>query len=249
MKTKRFWQALTLLLAILLLSSCTASLEYRDGKYVNQKNGISYVAAPSPYQALAYDDEEVAKIKQKELDDLLLYPVDGMDAQKWLCTEDFAIFYADTEVLPSLWEMNVKKVLLNQTINLSYTVATISDAQTVRALQEHYRGGNSFPLSELEEGLRFESYDLVFESDTMRYCITYRQYEQEILIYEAIEDPSAFTPSYEGVPVTTEDYHYVKDGVEMVEHLAVYHFGNGLMYNRESGLCYPVGDLISPYLN
>lgn len=245
---KKILRFATLLLSLLLLCSCTTSLDYKEGKYVNPKTNVSYVAAPTPYQAIAYSPEKVAKVKQKGLDDVLLYAIEGMDGEKWLCSADYAVFYADTEKLPTLWEMNIAKVYVNQTINLSYTVASFTDAEVISALQSIYREGASFPASELEEGLKFDTYDLVFESETLRYCLTYRQYEQEILIYEAIDDPTNFTPRYAGVEVTTEDYRYVKDGVEMVEHLAVYHFGHALMYNRESGICYPVGELVSDYL-
>lgn len=250
MKSRLLRGFLLITAMLLLLSSCSVpSLTLKDGAYLNKKNDITYLPAPSCYQAIAYSAEDaVAKIKQKELDDLVLYPINGMDGEKWLCSEDYLVFYANTETLPELWEMNVQKIYVNRTVNQSYIVATILNKEDISALITAYQNGPGFWQGEMDEGLSFEKYDLVFEDAALRYCLTYWKFEKEVLIYETVADPNNFTPSYPNVRVTTEEYHYTSNGQEMVEHLAVYHFGTEILYNRETGLCYPVEGTVSKYL-
>ena len=250
MKSRLLRGALLLVAALLLLSSCSVpALTLKDGAYLDKKTNVSYLPAPSCYQAIGYaKDSAVARIKLKEMDDLVLYPIDGMEGNKWLCNEDYQVFYADSETLPELWEMDVTKVCVNRTVNQSYTVATILKKEDIAALINAYQNGPSFEQSDMDEGLVFEKYDLVFEASALRYCLTYWKFEKEVLIYETIADPNSFTPTYPNVRVTTEEYHYTRDGQAMVEHLAVYHFGTEILYNRETGLCYPVEGTVADYL-
>ncbi len=251
MKRKILGLTLLLLAALTVLSSCggAPTLRFKNGVYTNKKTNISYTHAPSCYQAIAYHaDQEVAKIEQKGMEDIILYAVDGVDPSRWLTTENYELLYAVGTTLPALWEMNVSTVYVNQSAEISFAVATVKEATTINALIEVYQSGVSFPQSHMEKGLTYEKYDLVFQSEHLRYCLAYWQFEEEVLIYEPISSLTDFEILYPGVEVTTEVYDYTENGVAKQEYLAVYHFGKGIVYNRETGLCYPVGTLISDYL-
>ncbi len=228
MKKKLFRLSL-LLLCLLMLSACTPKMVYQDGLYVNEKNNIAYRAAPGNYQAIAYLPDKQAKINQKKIDDIVLYSIDGMDGQKWLCTEEHSVFYAEGEHLPALWEMEVSTIYVNRTVNISYIMHTIADPEAIQGLVELYRAGNFCDASKIDPNLNFDSYDLVFEGKHLRFCLTYRQYREDVKISEEIADPNNFSVLYPGVPVTVES-DTGKDG--RVIYYAVYNFGRSIIYDR-----------------
>ena len=248
----RILRLTALLFALLMmLASCSSlpTLRYKNGVYTNKKTGISYAHAPSCYQAIAYhQDREVAKIEQKGMEDMILYEVNGVDPSKMLTTADYELLYAVGTTLPALWEMDITTVYVNQSAEISFAVATITDTPVIRALIEAYQTGGSFPQSHMEKGLAYDKYDLVFQSEHLRYCLIYWEFEEEVLIYEPISSLTDFEILYPGVEVTTEVYEYTENGEAKQEYLAVYHFGKGIIYHRETGLCYPAGTLISDYL-
>lgn len=227
---------------LMLLSSCSKvpALELKEGDvYVNKKTKVSYTHTSTCYRANAYSAEPVARIKMKNMDEKLLYSIEGMDENKWLCDADYMVYCAEGEKLPALWEMNVSKVYVNKTVNASLTVASIVDPTDIQALINAYQNGISFVYEDLDDGLAFKRYDLVFADAYLSYYLIYLQYEEDVLFYDVIDDPESFTVKYPGVEVTTEEYKG--------EYYAVYNFGKHLMYNRETGLCYPVNDTLSSY--
>lgn len=227
---------------LMLLASCSKvpALELKEGDvYVNKKTKISYTNTSTCYRANAYSAEPTARIKLKNMEEKLLYSIDGMDGSKWLCDSDYMVYCAEGEKAPELWEMNISKVYINKTVNASYTVASILEPADIQALINVYQNGRSFAYEDLDDGLAFKRYDLVFADEHLSYYLIYLQYEQDVLFYDVIDDPDNFTVQYPGVEVTTEEYKG--------EYYAVYNFGKHLMYNRETGLCYPVSDTLNAY--
>ena len=240
----RFLQSVTLLLALLmLLCACSKvpAMELKEGDvYVNKKTKISYTHTSTCYRANVHSVDAVARIKQKNMEDKLLYSIDDTYAEKLLCDAEYMIYAAEGEKMPELWEMNLSKIYVNKTVNSSYTVATILDPEDIRSLVGTYQGGTSFAYEDIEDGLTFKRYDLVFAEEFLSYYLVYLQYEEDVLVYEVIEDPAQFTALYPGVEVTTEEYKG--------EYYAVYNFGKHIMYNRETGRCYPVSNVLAAYM-
>jgi hypothetical protein len=73
--------------------------------------------------------------------------------------------------------------------------------------------------------------------------------EDDVKIYVPIQSESDFEILYPGVEVTTEVYNYTdKNGEAQTELLAVYNFGTHLLYDRWTGRCYPIDDVIEKAL-
>lgn len=244
MKTKALHLLLTVLCVSLLLCGCAApALKVENGVYSHPKTEVSYVRAPLCYEAVAIvENEAVARLKQGG-DDVVLYAIRDTDTAKMIASANYEIFYAKGDRLPELWEMDANRVQVTQTEAVNYAIAVIENGADVQALIELYQNGVWFSEDEIDVGLKPVRYDLKFSSPhypAFYYTLTYWRFTSDVLVYEVIDDPNNFTPSYAGVEVTTEE-----DGGE---YYAVYNFGREILYNRESGRCYAVGDTVSKYL-
>lgn len=244
MKTKGLHILLPLLCLTLLLGSCAApALKVENGVYSHPKTEVSYVRAPLCYEAVAIvENQSVARLKQGG-DDVVLYAIPDTDTAKMIASANYEIFYAQGDYLPELWEMDANRVQVTQTGTMTYAIATIENGADVQALVELYQNGVSFSADEIDVGLKPTRYDLKFSSPhypAFYYTLTYWRFVSDVLVYEVIDDPNDFTPRYAGVAVTTEE-----DGGE---HYAVYNFGKEILYNRESGECFAIGNTVSKYL-
>ncbi len=247
--------ALCLLLAgTALLTSCSRvpTMKYKDGVFTNPRTHIAYLQAPAYYEAVARSSESVARIDGEKVDDLLLYPISGMAQNEWLCGEDYSVFYAEGIKLPALWEMGTTSLLICKTDEQTASLAEIGSLLTIEELVETYRNGVFFDYEEMDHSEEMVRYDLKFVSSTykgLQYDLTYWSMEEDALIYVPIEDENNFEVLYPGVEVTTETYEYTdKNGETKTELLAVYNFGTHLLYDRWTGKCYPIDDVIEKAL-
>ena len=246
MNKRIFRVAVFLLSMILLLSSCgkPPKMDVENGSYTNTKSGVTYVRAPMNYEAVSFiKSRPVARVAQDKLADIVLYEIEGTASDKMLATDNYELFYAKGSFLPTLWEMSPTKVLLSQTGTISFATTTIEDANDIAALVALYQGGAAFPESEIV-GLTPERYDLKFSSaayPAFYYTLTYRRYTQDVLVYVTVEDESSFVSPYPGIEMTMEE----DDG----ELCAVYNFGKEILYDRATGNCYAVGDIVSKHLD
>lgn len=244
---KRFLKAFAFCCAlIMLLASCSKvpTMKMKDGVYVNKKTKTSYTHASACYRANEYVDNPVAKIEPKEGQEILLYAISGMDGQRWLCDENFSVYYAVGETPPALWEMTVREVYINKTVNASYTVQKIVDAGKIAKLIEIYQNGPSFDYHDLTHAdvtvkPNPKRYDIVFADTSLSYYLDYLQFEHEVQVWELVSDPKNVESAYPGVEMTLETYKG--------DTYAVYHFGKHIMYNRETGRCYSVNEILAPY--
>ena len=231
---------------VMLLCACSKvpTMKIKDGVYVNKKTKTSYTQVSSCYRANEYVDNAVAKIEHKDGQEILLYSIAGMDGDKWLCDEDFSVYCAVGETPPALWEMSIVQVFINKTVNASYTVQQIGDAQKIAKLIDSYQNGVYLDYADITHAdvtvkPNPTRYDIVFAGPTLSYYLDYLQFEHEVQVWELVTNADQFTSSYPGVEVTYETYKS--------ETYAVYHFGKHLMYNRETGRCYPVDEILAPY--
>lgn len=240
---------LTAVLLLPLLSSCASMRFVRSGIY--ELHGKTYLLAPSCYEPRAYlESDRVGVLRRKHMDTLKLYAVENTEDERWICDKDLSmLFYAEGEKLPTLAELHPTSMHVQMSDVLSLGIGTVEDAAEIAKVVAACTTGPYCLREEL--GDRYDRYELKFASDAypaFYYTLAYFRYESEVLIYEAVEDPQNFTPSYVGVEVTTEDYTYTtqENGVTVtkVEHLAVYHFGRDILYDVESGRCYMAGSEI-----
>ena len=246
MKTRLF-KTLSLCFALLmLLVSCSKvpTMKMKDGVYVNKKTKTSYTHASACYRANEYVDNPVAKIEPKEGQEIILYSISGMDGRKWLCDENFLVYHAVGENPPALWEMTIREVFINKTVNASYTVQKITEASKIEKLIEIYQNGPSFSYDDITHAdlsvkPNPKRYDIVFADTSLSYYLDYLQFEHEVQVWEEVSDPKNVESAYPGVEMTLETYKG--------ETYAVYHFGKHIMYNRETGRCYSVNEILAPY--
>lgn len=246
MKKRVLRIGLLLLCAVMLFASCqkAPALEVKNGVYSNPKTDVSYLRAPSCYEATAIVDGTVVARLEQGGDDILLYAIENVDTKKMIATANYELFYAEGETLPALWEMSANKVQITQTGTVSYALATVEKLEDVEALIEIYQNGASFSEDEIDVGLTPTRYDLKFSSSvypSFYYNLIYRRYATDVLVYVEIEDVNNFERVYADVPVTTEE----ENGV----YYAVYNFGTEILYNRDTGACWGIGDIVSKYLD
>lgn len=243
-----------LLCCALLLASCSNlnTIKFKNEEYHDSKNDITYRQAPLNYEAVKIADKAVARVKKSVGDDILLYPVDGMETEQMLANDLYEIFYADGITLPNVWDMGIREIYICKTQTISAQLATIDTEKDVDEILALYRYGTGISKNKISMEQASDHYYLKFVSTThpyLYYCLEYLTFSQEVIIYESIANTAEFTPKYQGVTVTFEDYEYTENGETFVEHLAAYHFGTGILYDRASGICYAAGSLINPYLN
>ena len=241
MKRLKWLLPLIIALAILLIP---IPMKMKDGVYVNKKTKTSYTHASACYRANEYVDNPVAKIEPKDGQEIILYSITGMDGQKWLCDEDFSVYHAVGETPPALWEMTIGEVFINKTVNASYTVQKISDVSKIAWLIEAYRSGPSFAYKDISHADVNKKpdpnrYDIVFADTSLSYYLDYLQFEEEVQVWELVTSSAEAEALYPGVEITYETYKG--------ERYAVFHFGKHIMYNRETGRCYPVNEVLAPY--
>ena len=247
MNKKIFRAALLLLCIVTLFSSCgkPPKMEVENGNYTNKKSGVTYLRASMNYEAVSIvKGKTVARVAQDKLDDIILYEIENTAPEKLLATGDYELFYAKGTTLPTLWEMNPTKVLLSQTGTISFASASIEDGTDIAALVELYQNGVSFSKDEIDVALTPTRYDLKFASTeypSFYYTLTYWRFTTDVEVWELIDDPNNFVPSYAGIEVTTEVYKG--------ENYAVYNFGKEILYDRTTGKCYAVGDTVAKYLD
>jgi len=242
---KRTLKLLTALLcALLLLASCSGgpALKYENGIYTDSKTGNAYVHAPAYYEAIAYVEEsEIGKLSPKS--DVLVYPIRDVDPAKMICTQNYEVLLAKGLELDELWELDLTAAHICKTIELSYAYATVTDAEELAYLVSCYRG-ETFAGSEIGAGAKKEKYDLKFEASDLPgvyYCLTYWRFTEDVLIYEDIDSPDRFVPTY-SVPYTLETY-------DNGSYYVAYNFGREILYNRTTDTACAIDDTLAVYLD
>jgi len=234
--------ALPILCILLLLTACGGKgLHYENGYYTDSKSGISYEHAPAYYEAIDY-------LKDQKIGDLVkggkvtAYTISGVDPTKMICTQYHEVLCAKGTKLPELHELQVTAALISKTMNLSAEYATITDANELKYLVDAC-SGEYFSGLEIDSTIRRDKYELKFEASNLtgvRYCLTYWRFDSDVLIYEDIDSPDHFTPTY-SVDYTVHTYD---NGAYYV----AYNFGREILYNRATDKAYAINQTLAKYL-
>lgn len=253
---KMMLTALGLAACLLFLCACGVPvLEKKGDTYVDSKTGVAYVYAPQNYIAISVSDEQVVKIPKNVEDDLILYAVENMDTARFLTTENGTLFCAEGITLPALWELPVASVAAYGMQSATLSVASVTDAEDISALQTTYRDGTFFARSDIYTDASVTSYSLRFVADGdaytgLAYTLYYLQYSKDVCLYVTVEDEASFENPYPGLSYHVEDrtYEDPTTGNTVTERLAVYELGSDFLYDRSTGLCCMAGDVLRSYV-
>ncbi len=256
---KSLFSILGLLLSVtLLFSGCSdglLELEYDKKKdaYIDSENDITYLRAPANYEAFGVKTGlPYAEIRGKSV--MTLYEIDHAEPERMIANEYFEIFYAKGTKLPKLWEMQVDTVYVARIVQdaqIDISDVIIEDEADIAALILQYQRGEtaSFDEGEMMDGNAMQgAYRLRFASEAhpaFYYCLEYREYEEDVVIYEIIESKETFVPTYGGALSTSFDERYVEsDGL-----YAVYHFGKNILCDPVTGEMFAARDTVAKHLN
>lgn len=251
----------SLLACLLVLASLLCACGDRDAlvyekernAYVREGDGAVFFAAPQNYRAVKIDkSEQIGEIEQTEGDDLPLYAIydyaekNGMDPAIWMADAEYRVYVAEGTTLPKLWDMQPAKAQIVENATISYSVGTVDQPETVQKLLSCYRDGFSVAYTDARCTFRLndaERNELAFDSKTyggLYYVLQIYRFEESIEMTEEVTDPAGFTPAYEF------DYAYeTHNGRTYVR----YDLGKSFLYDRATGLCYPIGGLLDSYFD
>ena len=177
-----------ILLAILLLVSCSSSLvtlKYEDKHMINKRLGLSYVAAPLNYQPVSVGEAYAYYEKA----DLTLYEIQGLDPEEWL-TEEYTgasttIFYSEDITLPTLKELGANKIFVCLEGEVIYSLATVDDVQLINDVIDLFENGEAteWPLID-----SIQRYELKFYSEDdyphIYYNLSYGEFPEGKFLYD-----------------------------------------------------------------
>ena len=149
MKNKKRIFVLTalLLVASFLLVSCSKGNKFtaNNGKYVDNKTNITYIDAPSAYSPIKRTENVYGT-----MGNVTLYEMEGIDPTKWLCEIGGTVFYAETEELPELEEMDQVEIVFEDVALMTFT-----NAEDVALVAQAYLTGESITKPYIaEDGYR-----------------------------------------------------------------------------------------------
>ena len=234
---------LPLLCALLLLASCGGkTLRYENGYYTDPKTGAVYEHAPAYYEAIAYLEDQMIGELYKD-SGMTAYAIRDVDPERMICTQYYEVLCAKGMKLPKLDELKLTAAHITKTVSVSATYATVTAADDLAYLSGVF-SGKHFSASEIDGKLQREKYELKLESSNLkgiRYCLTYLRFEEDVMIYEDIDSPEDFTPTY-SVDYTLHTY-------DNGSYYVAYNFGREILTNRYTDEAYAVDQMLANHLS
>jgi hypothetical protein len=236
-----------LLLLCALLASCKGgsyTLFYKDEKYVNEKKGKTFYAAPYSYRVLEIKDlgkvNATIDMGKKKTD---LFALKSMDPAHWLSDEDFNLYYSSEVTLPKLQDMQVNRISLVQKGAYNQVMASITNTAMILDSVEFCTTGTTIPAEKITLNPDTDTaYELLFFSalyPDIAYAMEYWTFSKTVYIYAKLTDDGQIPNLYPGIKaeiVTVEG-----------ERVARFDLGDGLVYDREADVCYAVGKVLESY--
>lgn len=133
MKLKKLNFSFILFIIAATLSACSplVKITYKDGKYIDKYNGVTYYAAGASYEPISVG-AEYAQYKSA-----VLHTIGSLDPKQWLA-EAFdgigSVFYSSDISLPDLTEFEPVGILICIADNLIMNTGTVSDINDVKAV-------------------------------------------------------------------------------------------------------------------
>ena len=141
----------SVILPVVLLTSCGRSLEHKDGYYYCPQNDVTYKMVTFDYTPVAIG-KEYATIKEG-LIDTVLYEIKDADPKEWLSTADGNLFCAIDEQVPTLEEMGIDNILVCYESVATISLATVDDPKDVEAILDILTNGDQveYPIGDEKE--------------------------------------------------------------------------------------------------
>jgi len=207
-----------------LLASCSPKLKYEDGGYYCAKNGVTYKLAELQYIPVTIGEKYAVLDDGGERTDL--FTIQGASPEKWLTTEKGDLFYASSEKLPTLAEMDTDKILICTEGDAAViSLVEISNDANVDLITFTYNYGMEIEYPHEEEVN--ESLILRFTSEKynwLYYNLTYVEFVIDVLDCDYPEDLSKYEyrDVDDSVTVTTVDefecWYKVSDASEQYKY-------------------------------
>ncbi len=207
-----------------LLSSCSPKLTYKDGVYYCSKNGVSYKLADFQYLPVTIGEKYAVLDEVGERTEL--FTIQGVAPERWLTTESGDLFYAATEKMPTLAEMDIDKILICKSGDAAtISLVEITNRVNVGNITIAYNQGMNIEYPHGEEVN--ESLILRFTSEKynwLYYNLTYVEFVTDVLDCDYPEDLSKYEyrDVDDSVTVTTVDefecWYKVSDASEQYKY-------------------------------
>ena len=237
-----------------LLSACRAPAlkKEENGGFRNPQTDVCYYPAPLNYYAKPSGEEPYARIKlENGGEDVLLYAIEGLDPERYLVSNSYALYCAAGAELPELMDLPCTRVGIYDT-QVSSNDGNITDAEEIAALKDLHKNGAYTTLNNV--GFYIDNttnwYDLHFMGDGayngLYYQLKYGVFTEDVIITELVEKDANghYVDLYPGVPYKIEIKAY--EGKEYT--VAVYNFGKEIMCDMTTGRCYRIESTLIPYI-
>ena len=236
---KKLSRILSLIFVCVLLFSACASkkiaFEMDPRGYRDSKSGTVYRAAGENYRCVGYDAGDLVGTYTSRGGTVVnFYRVAGLEGV--VTDGDYQVYYSADVSLPAFADMNLDHVDLcySNAITVPYRSFDASNADRIRG---SILNGAALPFSSVSQ-VQSARYDLVFQcaGNQLAYRLIYLSFDSEVLIYEPLTEDGQIPDLYPGVRAEKTT------GIDGKE-VAVFHFGNQLVYDRTTKTCYPVEKL------
>ena len=188
---------ISLALAVVLvlsmcLSSCGATVRYKDGVYYCAKNGVSYKSVDLRYYSVTIG-EKYATLKDAIEQEL--YEMKDISPERWLTTKDGDLYCAVDEKIPTLSEMGVDTITICAVGSEAVlALAEVSNKDTVAYVLDAYLNGMALTYPDTYEVneslmLRFWAEEYAW----LYYNLSYVEFATDVLVSDYPSDLSSYT--------------------------------------------------------
>lgn len=223
---------------VLLFFACSSkkiAFEMDPRGYRDSKSGTVYRNAGENYRCAGYDSGDLIGTYTSRGGTVVnFYRVAGLEGI--VSDGDYQVYYSADVQLPAFADMKLDHVDLcySNAITVPYRSFDASNAERIR---NSILNGAALPYSSVRQE-QSARYDLVFQcaGSQLAYRLIYLSFDSEVLIYEPLTEDGQIPDLYPGIRAekTTGT-----DGKEV----AVFHFGNQLVYDRTTKTCYAIEKL------
>jgi len=192
-KTIAILLVLSMLSAVISLSSCKTKLVYEEGYFYCSKNKVTYKEVSYQYLPVSISTEVYAELNEMNTKSEL-FALEGVEPEKWLATADGRLFCAADISVPSLEQMEVDSIFIcKEGTNMSVALASITSDESVSIVLGNMLNGFElkYPLAEEAEellSLRFASSKYPW----LYYTVSYMEFENDIIDTDNVADMDTY---------------------------------------------------------
>ena len=176
---KRILPFLCLVISFLMLASCGMTLHegVGEGDIMDKSNDTAWYHASACYEAVELEKKVGKLVVGKQ--DIEIYRIPKMDAEKWLATEDKNILYSEGVTLPTLEEMDPSAAIFYMDAATPQQLHTMVDKALISKIIKDYTENQPvlYPAT-----TPYKTHRVCFKSDDyagIYYVLTYVEYASD----------------------------------------------------------------------